>query len=281
MIWAVYVSDKPHSRINFPIGMTKGIWGVHDSKSKTVSTVKAGDIVTFVYSISWLKAEGPSPKGFSRVSKENLHSFRGLVQKIVTAKVSRSYYMSNVQVWPDDTYPHRFDFEIIEKHEGGIYFGTEFFNEDFVEAVRYSACTQGSVTPVSNIAQLKELKVDSEQNEGNNASSASEGRPIWKLHKSRERNSKLTREKKDKILMETGKLECEVCKTDFEKLYGSIGYGFAECHHVNPLSLRDSNEETTLDELAILCANCHRMIHRQQPWISVEELKKVFNEQRD
>ncbi len=34
MIWAVYVSDKPHSRINFPIGMNNGIWGVHESKKK-------------------------------------------------------------------------------------------------------------------------------------------------------------------------------------------------------------------------------------------------------
>jgi 5-methylcytosine-specific restriction protein A len=56
MLWAIYVSDKPHSRINFPIGMQEGIWGVHDSKQDTVSSIKSGDIVTFVYSISWLKS---------------------------------------------------------------------------------------------------------------------------------------------------------------------------------------------------------------------------------
>jgi 5-methylcytosine-specific restriction enzyme A len=72
MIWAIYVSDKPHSRINFPIGMENGVWGVHDTKSKTVSKIKVGDFVSFVYSISWLKVEGSSPKGFSRVSKDRI-----------------------------------------------------------------------------------------------------------------------------------------------------------------------------------------------------------------
>lgn len=281
MIWAIYVSDKPHSKINFPIGMGKGVWGVHDSKKATISHIKIGDTVCFIYSISWLKAEGKPPKGYSRVSKDKLDDFRGVVQKLITAKVTKSYYVSDTEVWPDDTYPHRFDFEIIERHEGGVYFGTEFFNKDFVEAVRYSACTQGSVTQVSNIEHLKQVKLDDEDIDDSGNSSGLEGKPIWKLHKSRERDANLARKKKSKILEDTGKLECEVCEIDFAEVYGEIGQGFAECHHTNPLALRDSNEETTLEELAILCANCHRMIHRRKPWMSILELRRTFNEQKN
>jgi len=281
MIWAIYVSDKPHSRINFPIGMNNGVWGVHDTKKDSISKVKVGDIVSFVYSISWLKAEGKPPRGFSRVSKENVHNFRGVVQQLITGKVTRSYYSSEAEVWPDDKYPHRFDFEIIERHEGGVYFGDEFFHNDFVEAVRYSACTQGSITPVSNIEQLTEIKVVEDNEEVSEEHSGHEGKPIWRLHKSRERDSKLVRKKKEEALKNAGKLECEVCQMDFEKTYGAIGYGFAECHHVNPLAFRNENEETKLKELAILCANCHRMIHRQKPWMSISELRKVYNEQNN
>jgi len=279
MMWAIYVSDKPHSRINFPIGMDNGIWGVHDSKVKTVSEIKAGDIIAFVYSISWLKAEGKAPKGFSRVSKENLHDFRGLVQQLIIAEVTKPYYHSNTVVWPDDAYPHRFEFKIIEQHKEGVYFGTEFFNTEFVEAVRYSACTQGSVTPVTHIENINEIKTIDEPIREPDSLSGDEGRPIWKLHKSRERNTKLVLQKKKNVLEETGKLECEVCSTDFEKVYGIIGHGFAECHHINPLSLREGNEKTKLNELAILCANCHRMIHRQKPWMTISELRKTYNDQ--
>ena len=32
-----------------------------------------------------------------------------------------------------------------------------------------------------------------------------------------------------------------------------------------------------LEYLALLCANCHRMIHRRSPWLSVDELKSVLD----
>jgi putative restriction endonuclease len=32
-------------------------------------------------------------------------------------------------------------------------------------------------------------------------------------------------------------------------------------------------DTTRLEDLALLCANCHRMIHRASPWLSVEELR--------
>lgn len=61
MIWVVYISDKPHSKINFPIGMSQGVWGVKETKSSTVKNIKEDDLIAFVYSISWLKSEGASP----------------------------------------------------------------------------------------------------------------------------------------------------------------------------------------------------------------------------
>ncbi|MGR5061954.1 HNH endonuclease [Photobacterium sp. DNB22_13_2] len=282
MIWAVYVSDKPHSKINFPIGMDSRVWGVTEDKKKTVLDVKEGDLVAFVYAISWLKAEGPPPSGFSRVGKDKLDLFRGVVQNITLGKVTRSYYESHSVVWPDDTYPHRFEFEIVEQRKGNVFFGTEFFNSEFVEAVRYSACTRGSVTAASSIVELEDLSPKEDKTEQYTIDDPGyEGQPIYRLHKTRERDDQIPRRKKDQVLNEVGRLACEICDTDFYKAYGELGYGFAECHHENPISLRDKNEETNLKDLAILCANCHRMIHRKKPWLSVKELKAIYEEHRD
>jgi hypothetical protein len=57
---------------------------------------------------------------------------------------------------------------------------------------------------------------------------------------------------------------CEVpgCGFDFEHTYGDIGHEYAEVHHLKPLSDMSSQTITRLDDLAIVCANCHRMIHR-------------------
>jgi len=101
-----------------------------------------------------------------------------------------------------------------------------------------------------------------------------EGLVIYKLHKLRERNASINRKKKEKILRDKGKLECEVCGFDFYHFYGEIGKAFIECHHKKPLSEIESEVTTTIEDLALVCSNCHRMLHREISTLSMEELKK-------
>ncbi|MUH36951.1 HNH endonuclease [Zobellia amurskyensis] len=103
-----------------------------------------------------------------------------------------------------------------------------------------------------------------------------EGKVIYKLHKHRERNPKLNKKKKDTYLKKFGKLDCEVCGFDFYEIYGELGKGFMECHHRTPLSQIDGESITTLNDLALVCANCHRMLHRELDILSVAELKKMI-----
>jgi 5-methylcytosine-specific restriction enzyme A len=100
-----------------------------------------------------------------------------------------------------------------------------------------------------------------------------EGKLLTRVHRYRERNSSLIRKKKKKVIEQKGKLKCEVCSFDFKDKYGELGEGFAECHHTIPVSELKDNQKTTLSDLSILCANCHRMIHRSKPMLSVPELK--------
>ena len=58
---------------------------------------------------------------------------------------------------------------------------------------------------------------------------------------------------------------CQACDLDFEKRYGAIGKGFIEAHHLKPIATLVEGVSVTYDvasDFAVLCANCHRMIHR-------------------
>ncbi|HWR83044.1 MAG TPA: HNH endonuclease [Candidatus Deferrimicrobium sp.] len=72
-------------------------------------------------------------------------------------------------------------------------------------------------------------------------------------------------------------IECSVCSLNFERRYGERGKGFIHVHHLKPLS--EIKKEYVLDaknDLRPVCPNCHAMIHRSEPVISIDELKAVF-----
>ncbi len=74
---------------------------------------------------------------------------------------------------------------------------------------------------------------------------------------------------------------CMACGFDFHKVYGELGAGYCECHHLNPLSARSSENwfheiSTSIEEIAILCANCHRMVHQNKEILALEELKTLI-----
>jgi 5-methylcytosine-specific restriction enzyme A len=109
---------------------------------------------------------------------------------------------------------------------------------------------------------------------------ADEGRILTAIHKRRERQPILIKKKKEEVKTQTGTLRCEVCSFDFSASYGGHGEGFAECHHGRPVSAMAPGEKTKLSDLHIVCANCHRMIHRQRPWLSIEQLCVIVDEVR-
>ncbi len=104
-----------------------------------------------------------------------------------------------------------------------------------------------------------------------------EGRLLTRTHWYRERNRKITDKKKSQVLELTGHLKCEGCDFDFQKYYGNHGFGFIECHHVKPISEIRIGEKTKLEDLSLVCSNCHRMIHRKKPWLTIVQLKDLVS----
>jgi hypothetical protein len=108
---------------------------------------------------------------------------------------------------------------------------------------------------------------------------AAEGRELLRLHRTRERSRGLVASKKRRAFFESGRLACEACDFDFAAVYGPRGEQFAECHHTLPISQSAPGRRTRLSELAVVCANCHRMLHRR-PWMSVPELRELVRSRR-
>jgi len=109
---------------------------------------------------------------------------------------------------------------------------------------------------------------------GEDDDEAPEGRILARMHKRRERSRKLINKKKTRVLKETGKLACEACSFEF-KAYGDRGADFIEVHHTKPVYELLPDAKTKLEDLAVLCANCHRILHRKRPWLTLAELKII------
>jgi 5-methylcytosine-specific restriction protein A len=105
-----------------------------------------------------------------------------------------------------------------------------------------------------------------------------EGRYLLRWHAYRERNRSLRAKKIKSVLAGGGSLTCEVCEFNFAKKYGERGQGYIECHHVEPLHV-GGEKARSLDELALLCSNCHRMIHTKPPWLTPGELREIIHRQ--
>lgn len=106
---------------------------------------------------------------------------------------------------------------------------------------------------------------------------APEGRVLLAAHQRRERDSQLVRRKKQQVVRKTGHLDCEVCGFNFAEWYGDLGGGFIECHHVVPLSRLRPGAVTRLKDLALVCANCHRMLHRVGEVMIIDGLRRIVH----
>ena len=69
-----------------------------------------------------------------------------------------------------------------------------------------------------------------------------------------------------------------MCDFDFHNFYGELGKGFIEAHHRIPLSDIDGESKTELKDLALVCSNCHRMLHRKIDTMSINDLKEKIKQ---
>jgi predicted restriction endonuclease len=100
-----------------------------------------------------------------------------------------------------------------------------------------------------------------------------EGQRKYRRHLAIERSPS----NRKKVLDERGYI-CEACGFDFLSVYGTLIGKYAEVHHLRPLSLGKLSKPS-LSDFAVLCASCHRAIHRPSPAdpLSLARLKTFIN----
>ena len=87
-----------------------------------------------------------------------------------------------------------------------------------------------------------------------------------------ERNSKAR-----KKCIEHYGVNCSICNFNFYKVYGNIGEGYIHVHHLKPLSeIGESYQLDPINDLRPVCPNCHSMLHRKVPALSIEALLKLI-----
>jgi len=103
-----------------------------------------------------------------------------------------------------------------------------------------------------------------------------EGRQVYQAHVRRERNRKVVERAKAQRYERDPELRCEVCGFSFALAYGDLGDGYIEAHHTMPLGKSQGSTKTRVSDLVLVCANCHRMLHRRRPWLDRRQLRALL-----
>jgi len=92
-----------------------------------------------------------------------------------------------------------------------------------------------------------------------------EGQPKFVAHLRKERAPGLSIAKKVEFKKNHGRLFCERCKMDPVEAYGAeTGEACIEVHHrAVQVAKMAAGNLTSLEDLQCLCANCHRVVHRE------------------
>ena len=122
-----------------------------------------------------------------------------------------------------------------------------------------SDTTEDDYKPAEGITTLKELRQ-------------------YKTHRRIERTTDNSR----KVKRELG-YTCQACGFNFKNTYGELSLNkkkeeFIEAHHIRQIQDLPEGEvvEFNIEDFAVLCSNCHRMVHRKNPPYSINEIKKIL-----
>lgn len=114
------------------------------------------------------------------------------------------------------------------------------------------------------------------QNQKIKSKTYEEGKIVLRQHLERERNPEVIKAAKKLFWHNNGKFFCEICGFDFERFYGVIGRGMIEGHHMKPVSKMVEGNKTKIEDIKMVCANCHRVIHKNMS-MNLEDIKKCLN----
>ena len=151
----------------------------------------------------------------------------------------------------DDKKPHEYDYEFVQ------------YVDNFLTDV-YLGQSEDDFGEVINESEFPNLP---------------EGAVKTKTVRSYERNPRARR-----LCIQHHGTKCSICGFAFEEMYGDLGKGFIEVHHIVPLSqIRENYRVDPINDLIPVCPNCHEMLHRKlnDKEVSIDELKEIIESHRN
>jgi len=138
-----------------------------------------------------------------------------------------------------------------------------------VQAERFGMTNVGSATELIKVDSLPETDLEEEI-------TGKEGRILTRLHAYKERDrgfsAKVRKFYKQK---NGGKLHCVACGLQPELLYDDRGERCIEAHHTIPIEELQPDSVTRVDDMAMVCASCHRIIHSRKPCLTIVEVQAL------
>ena len=108
-----------------------------------------------------------------------------------------------------------------------------------------------------------------------------EGKLLARFHIYKERDRRFARMVRRHYKSHSGgKLICQACGCVPVKTYGPNGKSCVEAHHKIPIEQLQPDSVTVVSEMAMLCANCHRVVHSKRPCLTVEQVNQLVTAHR-
>ena len=148
-----------------------------------------------------------------------------------------------------------------------------------LESVKLHIDYQGNIQTINNIKKIYEkyknvVNIENNYNDYNDEPEKyySEGKARQVFVNIFERNTNA----RQKCIEHYG-YKCSICETLLSDIYGELAEYFIHIHHITELS--KIGKEYIIDpinDLRPLCPNCHAIIHRKSPALSIDELKNII-----
>lgn len=190
-------------------------------------------------------------------------------------------------------YQERFKRQPIDLKERGPNTNLAFYEAGHAFGIKYALTgippTSRLVSDLSEMLKLYRLAIfrggvhelDSQQPEPDEmqpdpSELTLEEKRRFSYHRTHDRNRKLVKKAK-----QIHGYIYQVCGFNFEQTYGELGRDYIEAHHLTPLSelSHETIQLSPRDDFAVVCANCHRMIHRRSAPPTFEEFIRIYRSQ--
>jgi len=127
----------------------------------------------------------------------------------------------------------------------------------------------GSATNLITYESLPETDLEEEI-------TGKEGRLLTRIHAYKERDRTFAkRAKRHFKARNNGVLHCMACDLKPESLYDDRGERCIEAHHKVPIEELQPDSIVRVDDMAMVCASCHRVIHSRKPCLTIEEVRAL------